>query len=444
MDQSQRDSDRPTEAGAGPETIERLLAWHARRTPDKLALIDPANRDILQNPAAPALERSWDYAALEQAVARLAAHFERLGLAPGDYVAMQMPNLSEAYIALLALLRARLVPCLMPLAWGSGEIDRALERLKPAALLGCGSFEAVDHSLLLRDAAARHMSVRHVWGIGHRLADGVDDLSPRFDEPSPAPTSVGSSASTGLNDLALVTFIDPATCVPHSHGQMLASGLLQVMETGLAGSDRLLSAYPLSSLVGLSAFAYPWLITGASLLLHHPFDKALLRRQLTAGEVNYFAAPDAVIASLLRGRGPRPAKLARVWRHGHLPGDGDLPADGEALFDLWNLADIGVVPARRAGSRPAGLFPHGRICLPADGARELCLAAGEVIDGTLRIRGRLFPAPALIGSGLEWFSLRRRVKDEAIDTGIAAFEGPDGSIFIGDPAGDAATDAAAE
>jgi non-ribosomal peptide synthetase component F len=420
----------PLPAG-GPETLERLLAWHARRTPDKLALIDPANRDILQHPGAAPNQRSYDFASLEAAVGRLAARLGTLGLEPGDYVAVQLPNLSEAYIVLLALLRARLVPCLMPLNWGGAEIDRAFERLKPAAILCCGRFEGRDLSMELRDAACRHMSIRYLGGVGHRLAEGVDDLGPLIDSDDAAPAAAATAAA-GLNELALVTFVDPVTCVPHSHGQLLANGLLQVMEIGISAQDRLLGAYAPSSPVGLNALACPWLVTGATLTLHHPLDRGLLQRQLSAGEISYFAGPDALVSLLLKDGRARPEKLAFVWRHGHLPSRAAAATGSSGLFDLWSLGDIGVVPARRSGAQAAGLFAHGRICLPADGERELCLAAGEIVDGTLRIRGRIFPSPALIGSGLEWFSLARRVKDDAIDTGIAAFAGPGGSLLIGD------------
>lgn len=433
----------PLPAG-GPETLERLLAWHARRTPAKLALVDPANRDILQNPGAAPNERSYDFATLEAAVGRLTARFASLGLERGDYVAVQLPNLSEAYVVLLALLRARLVPSLLPLAWGAAEIDRAFERLKPAAILGCGRFEDRDLSMLLRDVACRHLSVRHLLGVGHRLAEGVEDLGPLLDSDDAAPAPAANATAAGLAELAVVTFVDPVTCVPHSHGQLLAGGLLQAMETGLTASDRLLGAYPPSSLVGLMALACPWLVTGATLTLHHPLDRALLQRQLNVGRISYFAGPEALVAPLLKAGRARPDKLAFVWRHGHLPSRAVSGVDASGLYDLWNLGDIGVVPARRSGAQPAGLFADGRICLPSDGERELCLAAGAIVDGSLHIRGRIFPSPGLVGSGLEWFALARRIRGDAIDTGIAAFAGPGGSLYIGDPAPAAAADEAAE
>lgn len=434
MNSEQQEKQRQRPAG-GPETIERLLAYHASRTPEKIALIDPINREVLQSTSAAPERRRYDYATLERTVARIAAKFAALGLEHGDYVALQMPNLSETYIVILGLLRARLVPCLLPMSWAGGEIDRALDRLKPAALVSCGWFEGEDHSLVMRDAAFRQISVRHVFGLGRSLAEGVESLEALIEMDAAAEEAPPLAAPASVNDLALITFIDPATCVPHTHGQMLACGLLQVLETGLASSDHLLSAYPPSSVIGLAALAYPWLITGATLSLHHPLDRGVLSDQLAGGEITFFAAPDQLIAWLMRSSLPKPARLGLVWRHGHLPDRATKFASSDELVDLWNLGDIGCVPVRRSSDagRSAGLFPHGRVCLPSDSERELCLAAGEVVDGTLHIRGRIFPNPSLLSGGIEWLAFKKRVHEGAIDTGIAAFPGPDGRIYIGEP-----------
>jgi acyl-CoA synthetase (AMP-forming)/AMP-acid ligase II len=422
-----------------PDTLERLLSHCAALTPDKQALADPPNRNRLEGRSDNQPTRSYTFKTLDDTVTKLAARFGSLGLYAGDYVGLQLPNFVEAPIFMLALMRAGLVPCLYPLSWSNEEISRSIERLKPVALISCGQIEGANYSNNMRELAFMNLSVRHVLGAGYDIATGITDLSPALDPlaNTTAPEPLSKRPTTSLNDLTLVTFIDPITPVPHNNGQILSTGLLHVLSLGLSANDHILSAYPASSIPGLAAHIYPWLMAGCSLSLHHPFQFDVLQEQLNTGDFSYFAAPQQVIEWMLRTDIPAPQKLAIVRRDSHLPlKDLQLPASLQ-LFDLWNLGGLGAVPSNYSPDSATGLFVDGQICLPSTNNAQLCLAAAKIFEDRLFIKGRIFPGPSSVNTSLEFFSLNKRFDKDWVDTGLAAFHGPDNSILLG---GDAPLD----
>ncbi len=416
-----------------PDTLERLLTHYAAVSSDKIALIDPSNRNRLEGRSDNLPLRTYSFKALDAAVNRLATRLSALGLARGDYVAVQMPNFSETPIIVLALMRAGLVPCLLPLSWSNEEISHSFQRLKPKALISCGQLNDLNYSENMRDLAFSHMHVRFVMGVGYDIAEGVSDITPLFepsDELDKSPPFAPPFESA-LSDLGLVTYIDPITPVPHNSGQILSSGLLHVLELQLSASDRILSAYPLSSIPGLAAHFYPWLMSGSCMTLHQPFDFSVLQEQMRATSFSYFAAPEQVMDYLLRNDLPVPQKLAIVRRDSHLPTcDLDILPSLD-LYDLWNLGGLGSVPVKYQNLEPTGLFEDGRICLASATHQQLCLAGAEIINDRLHIKGRIFPDPSSLKTSLEWISLKKRVNDGWLDTGLTAFAGPDNTVLLG-------------
>ena len=72
-------------------TAEGLLRRRAAQYPQALALADPPNRDVLSLGAG----RSFTYREADVRVDALARFFVALGLAPGDCIAVQLPNSAE-------------------------------------------------------------------------------------------------------------------------------------------------------------------------------------------------------------------------------------------------------------------------------------------------------------------------------------------------------------
>ena len=418
---------------SGPDTLELLLTHRAQLTPNKQALCDPPNRNRLEGRSDNMVLRTFTYQSLERAVTRLANRFLSLDLEQGDYVALQLPNFAETPILVLALMRAGFVPCLIPLSWTFDEISRSFERLNPKAVICCGQIEGVNYSEHMRMLAFSNLNIRFMMGVGYEIAEGLDDLTPLFDPQTQFPPQEHplKPHQSELKSLSLVTYTDATTPVPHTNGQILAAGLLHVLELSLCADDHILSAYPLSSIPGLAAHFYPWLMSGCALTLHQPFDFSVLQTQLQTKIFSYFATPSQVVDHLIEAGCPLPQKLGIVRRDRHLPTKCDLSGLETQLFEIWNLGGLGSLPVRIHGEQSAGLFVHGQICLPEQGEKELCLAAARITDDRLYIKGRIFPDTHLLETALEWISLKNRLDRDWLDTGLKAFHGPDGSILLG-------------
>ena len=102
---------------SGPVTADGLLRRRARQRPGAAALIDPQNREALGL----GRPRALSYGETDGAVDVLASYFVDLGLMPGDRIAVQLPNITEHALVLLAAWRAGLSVVALPMLWRGGD-----------------------------------------------------------------------------------------------------------------------------------------------------------------------------------------------------------------------------------------------------------------------------------------------------------------------------------
>ena len=72
---------------------------------------------------------------------------------------------------------------------------------------------------------------------------------------------------------------------------------MTVLALSLTRHDVILNPYPLSGVTGLALGLMPWLISGATLLQHQPFDYDGFVRQLLDDRATVTALPPSVLAS---------------------------------------------------------------------------------------------------------------------------------------------------
>ncbi|ODR97568.1 hypothetical protein AUC71_03985 [Methyloceanibacter marginalis] len=81
---------------------------------------------------------------------------------------------------------------------------------------------------------------------------------------------------------------------------ILAQGAMTVLSLSLDRSDVILNAYPFTGTVGLGLGLAPWLIGGAKLVQHHPFEYGVFADQLLNTGATVTAMPSAILASWAR------------------------------------------------------------------------------------------------------------------------------------------------
>jgi acyl-CoA synthetase (AMP-forming)/AMP-acid ligase II len=371
-----------TVEGAAEETVRVTLDALFRRTRahrgDALALLDPPDRASVTD----GTPRALTYAQADDAISALANMLRGFGLPTGSVVAIQLPNTVESVIALLGVLRAGMVAVPLPLLWREAEAADALARVSARALIGCRTVGEVDYSELAMRLAAETFTVRFVGAFGTGLPDGVVPLDDIFMAAAAEPVERGTEAP---DQVAVATFdvtADGLAPVWRTHAEVIAGGIAVQLEARLAPAANLIGTLALSSFAGLATTIVPWLMTGGTLALHHPFAPAALAQQRSAMPHAVTVLPGPLVAQLaeagLIGRDGAPA-LA-IWRAPERLAAA-APYTGGALTDIAVFGEIGLIAARRTNSPPA---------LPVRGSRRSAA-------GTLILSGAMVPGDVTEG-----------------------------------------------
>ena len=385
-----------TKEESGPLTAEGLLRRRARQRPGAVALIDPQNREALGL----GRPRSLSYGEADGAIDALASHFIDIGLAPGDRIAVQLPNVAEHALVLLAAWRAGLTVVALPMLWRGAEIGKVCADGAPLALIGIASFEGDARAEDLCRIAVSEIAVRFVLGFGEGLPDGV---TPLHEVIEAGLAGIHPPVSRAMAGPALVTFTARAgqTLLPviRTEDALLAQGAMTVMALGLNRGDVILNPYPLTGQAGLSLGLAPWLISGAALALHQPFDYDAFVSQVLDAGATVTALPAPIRAELARDGVLQRAqcrlrRLGCVWSPAHLAESAPMPAAALAsYFDLYPLGDVASLVLRPGLRSDPSELPLGSVQSGENGGAvfiETKLGAradGEAADGELLLRG---------------------------------------------------------
>ncbi|WP_067531057.1 (2,3-dihydroxybenzoyl)adenylate synthase [Nocardia crassostreae] len=177
-----------------------LLRDAARRWPDR-----------------PAVLTDWEqtsYADLDAAADRMAHGFLALGIAPGDRVVVQLPNVPEFPAVLFGLLRAGIIPVLTLPAHRRAEIEHLTKLSGAVAYVIADRLCDYDYRVLAAEVAAAAPALRHVLVLGEPGAyTGLDSVPADGDSlPEPDASDIAimlvSGGTTGLPKLIARTHDD--------------------------------------------------------------------------------------------------------------------------------------------------------------------------------------------------------------------------------------------
>lgn len=405
-------------------TLCDLFARTLARRPEALALCDPLNK--LRVTGQPPLRLT--YAQAERSIASLAAQLMNAGLPPGSVIAIQMANTVEYPLVLLAAWRAGLTVALLPQLWRRAELADALGRISARALICAGRIEIVDHAELAMDAAADSFSVRHVFGIGDNLPDGVTalDINAQHEPQQIVPLDARKAAVVSFDVTP-----EGLLAVPRSHVNLIAGSLAITMESALPQGARVLSCMIPSSFAGLVSSTVAWLLTGGTLSLHHPFDTKTLDDQIRQDGCNALVAPAHLALRLFEsGTVESLASLRHViglWRTPERAASSNDWLDRTTAFtDVYLFGEAGLFAAQRLESGETAPI-----------AESLYKAARSPVEihvtphGTLALRGAMTVPAAYRATGADETP---NPAADYVDTGYAARrDRTSGAIYINAP-----------
>lgn len=267
----------------GNDTLHSLLAAHAASHPDREALIDPPNKRELTGLA----ERRMTFADLDAASSALAAALAATGIGRGDYVLVQLPNISELVLAYYALSKLGAIISPVAVQYGKHELAGFAQALQPKAMLTLAECRGTD---LLKQAKEALPGVL-VLNIVQDLNAGATTPDAQWTQPA-----------CDANDIVTLCWTSGTTGtpkgVPRSHNMWMTQGRLTMSAGGYQPGERLLAPFPFINMAALGGFLFPSALLGCTLVLHHPLDPAIYLQQLQQERINFSIAPPALLNRL--------------------------------------------------------------------------------------------------------------------------------------------------
>ncbi len=273
----------------GTRRIQDWFDANLRTRPDAEALVDAPNRaDFIDG--AP---RRLTWRALAAEADMYATAFLELGLTGDDIVCVQLPNCVELPAVYLACLRLGIVVTPVPVQYREHELEHILGITQPRAIVTAARILHHDHAAMMRGLAARHPSVHTVLAI---------DALPRWEADGDRIAQHEREHPTGANDVFTICWTSGTEGVPkgvpRSHNEWLAIPENIILSGGLKPGCHLLNAFPLVNMAGIAGQFLPWLLTGAKLVMHHPFNLGVFLAQVKDEAIDYTVAAPAILATL--------------------------------------------------------------------------------------------------------------------------------------------------
>ncbi|MFG3430886.1 (2,3-dihydroxybenzoyl)adenylate synthase [Streptomyces californicus] len=176
------------------ETFGEMLRQRAEAHPDRIAIVDPVAGS------------RWTYADLDRRADRLAAGLLSRGIAKGDKVVVQLPNIAEFFEVIFALFRIGALPVFALPAHRESEITYFCEFTGAVAYVVAAEHGGYDYRALAAKTRANVTTLRHVF-----VAQGDPGEFEALSEVAEEPVGYGGPRP---DDLAFLQLSGGSTGVP--------------------------------------------------------------------------------------------------------------------------------------------------------------------------------------------------------------------------------------
>jgi len=389
----------------GQVSLDGLVSNWAKTRGGEIALVDPANLGQLSA----LTPKRLDWQALDSAINAVANRLLSLGLKTDDIVAWQSGNVAEAPIAILGILRARMIAVPLPTLWSASEASQALAQISPRAIIAGSTIANRGFVDAARDIAVDVFSIRHVLGFGPDIPDGVMALDDIFTDP-PKDFTTTEHRPDEAEHVATMCWWTGKEILPRvmarSHNHWIAAGLGPIMDTQMTERDIIISANFMTGLAGIGSVLVPWLLSGSRLVLHHPFDQ-----QVFSDQVGEEAATIAVLPAYAVADFTYPAdtltieRIVSIWPDLYSARQAGSARQSLPVVDVFALGEAGLVTRKRDGMSPPGQVPVGLQVLASGADDPPCLIETRIkgggvkpdstetlLRGELQVSGPMVPA----------------------------------------------------
>lgn len=300
-----------------PLTVKQLVTSASQRFARRVALVHDG--------------RSYTYGELADRANQLGHLLLRLGVAPGQPVAMLLPNGPDYVIADQAIARIGAARVALTEMLSAKEVAHCLR--------DCGAAVAIAGSSMI-DAAAESGSeaLRTIITVDGAAPSGEFSIGVRItpmNEAAALPTTPPDS-DPAEDDLGLIIYTGGTTGQPkgvmHLQRQLALNLCSHVIEMGLQDDERLLLMSPLPHSAGFLLQAA--FLRGATVFLEHRFDPELTLRRIADDRVTYLFMVPTMIYRVLDAAEGRELDLQslRTILYGAAPITADRLRQGLDVF----------------------------------------------------------------------------------------------------------------
>ncbi|MBL8642462.1 MAG: acyl--CoA ligase [Rhodospirillaceae bacterium] len=278
-------------------TYAQLFDKTAGEVPTRMALVDAPNRPDFAFGA----QRRLTYAEAATGATRVAAALYDAGVRQGDRVLVQLPNIIELILVYIAVARLGGIISPAPMQYGRHELTEINKVLKPKLFVSLTQFKGQNV------AAQHHESFPDLpllaFGPAAAGLKTIDDTKADAAAEARVNAYCADLKNSG-NDIYTICWTSGTTGrpkgVPRSHNHWFVQCIAVQDAVHLEDADVLLNPFPFVNMAAISGFLFVWLFARGTLVLHHPFDMAVMLRQIQDEKVVYTIVPPAALNMLLQ------------------------------------------------------------------------------------------------------------------------------------------------
>lgn len=276
----------------GTKTFLDQFRENVAANPERIALIDPPNKpDLVGLPA----ERI-NYQKLSDNIDSLATALQNLGIKKDDIVMVQLPNIWELSLVYMAITRVGAIFSPMPMQWRASEFEYINGLTEAKLFISVDDFHGFKHLAMAKSLQAKPGHLQHFLNLS-----AVRKLA--FE--TKADVAALDAISLDANDVFSLcwssgTESHPKGC-PMSHNNWFYQG--QIMHTAFGleqKAETILCCAPMVNMTGVGVGFILWLLSGGTIVFHHPFDGALCIKQIMQEKVSRTILVPAVLNAILK------------------------------------------------------------------------------------------------------------------------------------------------
>lgn len=290
----------------GTTTLHELLFQRAGEHPDLLAVADQPNREAITDGEPLRL----NYHELRHASINLAMKLQRHGIGAGDVLLVQLPNIVELTVCYIAVSIIGAVISPLPVQYGEHELRMITGELSPVAMITCHHLKDIRlaeaaRRVLPKDIPVLVFSARDDV-IGGKIG-GLDILTLQpvaIVANTLAMQQLHAQHPPNANAILTICWTSGTTGepkgVPRSHNMWLAISSSSAEAGDYRHGDRLLLPFPLVSMAALGGLFFSAILSGGSLILHHPFDLPVFLQQMQDEHITFTLVPPSLLNQLAK------------------------------------------------------------------------------------------------------------------------------------------------